>query len=715
MATIIRGDNNDQIIAGKEDDLIIAGGGNDTVQADDGNDVIDAGDGNDRIRAGDGDDQVNGGAGDDSINTDQGSDLVIAGLGNDSITFLGGGGEDILIGVDPENGAGRGEIDRFQENETSARFDLRSDGEIFVLGSTETAFYVGEGNDDFAQIRNFNIELDHIQLNGSAEQYEINRLRNVGFSGTGIFFEGDLIAGLEGVRPSDISLDSEIFFFPGDADFINELPVIEVPEKEDPGFIEDLEINNSIRDSQDIGQAGQENIVIRGSVNGFSRNTDRADVFKFEVTEPSQFNAELISSNEERVGLRLIKDFNNDGRNNFDDLLASTPIRSEDRIQFDRLEPGTYFVQVGIGTGAEADYELRFNAPPIETAQLKLNLLDIFPLSAGSIANPAPVRFEAEIDDQVFEQSFEDDFSPTLLTADVDINQREIPIKIRAFSLNPDGTETQFDIDPSRGDQEFDATYDTLTRDLFKVGTGIRANEGQSILQIVRGDGEGGRIRLNVNYETFTDSPSALGSANLQSNESGTNRSDTLVGTDVNGLISGKAGNDKIDTAGGDDIAFGGPDNDVIAGGLGDDSLNGGVGNDELIGGAGNDQLLGGGGNDSLTGVDPNSQQPGLGEFDQMSGGLGSDRFILGDVTQTYYLGQGDLDHAAIFDFSLQDNDIIQLHGEAADYSLQDFTEGSVSGVAIAQQSTGDLIGSVVDVSTAELSLNNPSIFDFVG
>ncbi|MEL6384006.1 MAG: calcium-binding protein, partial [Cyanobacteria bacterium J06626_18] len=479
------------------------------------------------------------------------------------------------------------------------------------------------------------------------------------------------------------------------------------------------------------------------------------------------------------TGLRLIKDFNNDGRNNFDDLLASSPVRGEDRIQFDRLDPGTYFVRVGIGTGAGVDYELQFNTPAIETAQLNLNLLDIFPLSAGSIANPAPVRFEAEIGDEVFEQRFEDDFSPTLLTADVDINQRNIPIKIRAFSLNPDGTETQFDIDPSRGDQEFDATYDTLDRRLFKTGTAIRANEGQSILQIVRGDGEGGRIRLNVTYDTFTESQLVPDTADIQSSASGTDQDDTLIGTDINGLLSGKAGDDEIDTAGGDDIAFGGPGDDLIAGGLGNDvirgglgndtlrgdlnnrspqsnidggddtifggdgndriggksgndtlsgeqgddtifgdagndSLSGGSGDDELIGGAGDDQLTGDQGDDVLTGVDPDSKTPGIGEFDQMTGGLGSDRFVLGDRKRTYYLGQGEVDHAAIFDFSLAEGDVIQLHGEAADYSLGAFTKGDIAGVDISTNNAGELVGSIVGVSLAELSLTDTAVFDFV-
>ena len=154
MAIINRGDANDRIVGTPNDDIINAGGGNDRIRADEGNDLINAGDGN------------------DVIFTEQGADTVIGGRGNDTIEFLGGG-DDVLTGVDPDNGAGRGEIDLFRENDTSARFGLREvsgDRETFILGNETTAFYVGEGNNDFARIQDFIPEIDRIQLHGSAEQ-----------------------------------------------------------------------------------------------------------------------------------------------------------------------------------------------------------------------------------------------------------------------------------------------------------------------------------------------------------------------------------------------------------------------------------------------------------------------------------------------------------------------------------------------------------------
>ncbi|MEM9007777.1 MAG: hypothetical protein AAGE59_30225, partial [Cyanobacteria bacterium P01_F01_bin.86] len=180
---------------------------------------------------------------------------------------------------------------------------------------------------------------------------------------------------------------------------------------------------------------------------------------------------------------------------------------------------------------------------------------------------------------------------------------------------------------------------------------------------------------------------------------------DVIYGGGGNDRIGGKSGNDRLD---------GGTGNDSLWGDAGDDVIGGGSGNDQLTGGAGNDQLIGGAGDDTLIGVDPDSRHPGAGEFDQMAGGAGRDRFVLGDHQHTYYLGDGLIDRAMIFDFSFSDRDVIQLHGEAADYRLGSFSEPDIAGVTIATSDTGDVVGSVVGLSLAELSLGNTAVFEFV-
>ncbi|WP_019500309.1 beta strand repeat-containing protein [Pseudanabaena sp. PCC 6802] len=125
---------------------------------------------------------------------------------------------------------------------------------------------------------------------------------------------------------------------------------------------------------------------------------------------------------------------------------------------------------------------------------------------------------------------------------------------------------------------------------------------------------------------------------------------DIIVGGTGNDSLTGTAGNDTISGLGG---------LDTLSGLAGNDSINGGDGNDILIGGLGNDTLLGGNGNDTLTGADPTSGF-GLNEIDRLTGGAGSDRFILGDSTRTYYFGNGISDYVLITDFGA--GDVIQTH-----------------------------------------------------
>jgi Ca2+-binding RTX toxin-like protein len=88
-------------------------------------------------------------------------------------------------------------------------------------------------------------------------------------------------------------------------------------------------------------------------------------------------------------------------------------------------------------------------------------------------------------------------------------------------------------------------------------------------------------------------------------------------------------------------------------------------GNDILAGNSGNDSLFGGVGDDILNGTDKVSL--GKGEQDTLTGGEGADTFVLGDVNNRYYLGNGDLDFATVTDFApLVDS--VQVHGSATNY-----------------------------------------------
>ncbi|MDD1469502.1 hypothetical protein MEO43_30660, partial [Dolichospermum sp. ST_sed5] len=116
-----------------------------------------------------------------------------------------------------------------------------------------------------------------------------------------------------------------------------------------------------------------------------------------------------------------------------------------------------------------------------------------------------------------------------------------------------------------------------------------------------------------------------------------------------------------------------GDGNDTINSGAGNDTINASGGNDSINTGDGNDSINGGDGNDTIDGVNGASLTPGLGEIDSLTGGTGSDSFILGNATKAYYddgntLTNGSSDYADITDVNI--GDIIQLPGTSSNYLL---------------------------------------------
>ncbi|WP_019499802.1 DUF4347 domain-containing protein [Pseudanabaena sp. PCC 6802] len=125
----------------------------------------------------------------------------------------------------------------------------------------------------------------------------------------------------------------------------------------------------------------------------------------------------------------------------------------------------------------------------------------------------------------------------------------------------------------------------------------------------------------------------------------------------TNGAIV--ATGDAAGTIKNDDLILGTAGGDTLSGTIGNDTISGLGGDDLLTGLTGNDSLNGGVGNDTLVGVDAIIGF-GANEIDKLTGGTGSDRFILGDSTRTYYLGGGTTDYALITDFGV--GDVIQTH-----------------------------------------------------
>lgn len=139
---------------------------------------------------------------------------------------------------------------------------------------------------------------------------------------------------------------------------------------------------------------------------------------------------------------------------------------------------------------------------------------------------------------------------------------------------------------------------------------------------------------------------------------------------------------------------------DIIVGNSQANDIKGNDGNDALTGSGGNDIITGGGGNDTLSGTD--SSVRGLGELDTLQGGIGTDRFVLGDKSGAFYDTQGNGDFAKINDFEAGDQ--IQL-GVGETYQV---VRGSGNFQLFV--TTGDANDLIADVTFGSTSASNARV-----
>ena len=186
--------SNDRIEGLGGNDTLLGRGGNDRILGGSGADRIFGGSGNDRIFGGSGNDRIFGGSGNDSLKGGSGRDTIRGGSGND--TLDGGSDEDTLIGTNSRD-RGRGEVDRIRGSKGDSGAD------VIVLGDSQGAYYLGNGNSDYALIDRFDFRgsnRDTIQLAGSSLNYNFDRRG----SDTRIFFNNDLIAIVRNANVFDV-------------------------------------------------------------------------------------------------------------------------------------------------------------------------------------------------------------------------------------------------------------------------------------------------------------------------------------------------------------------------------------------------------------------------------------------------------------------------------------------------------------------------------
>ncbi|OCR01087.1 hypothetical protein BCD67_17075 [Oscillatoriales cyanobacterium USR001] len=183
-----------------------------------------------------------------------------------------------------------------------------------------------------------------------------------------------------------------------------------------------------------------------------------------------------------------------------------------------------------------------------------------------------------------------------------------------------------------------------------------------------------------------------------------------LLGNASNDNLAGGATNDNIRGGAGNDYITGGDGNDALFGDSSNDTLYGGRGNDSVFGGIGSDRVFGDDGDDVLTGADAATGK-GFGEIDRFTGGVGRDRFVLGN-TQGVFYNDGNIstsgisDYALITDFNALE-DSIQLSGSKSRYSLGASPTGLATGTAIfLNESRPELIAIVQSSTNLNLSAN---------
>lgn len=244
-------------------------------------------------------------------------------------------------------------------------------------------------------------------------------------------------------------------------------------------------------------------------------------------------------------------------------------------------------------------------------------------------------------------------------------------------------------------------------------------------------------------------------------------------GDNVSDFLSGDGGHDWLHAGPGADTLYGGSGNDTLDGDLGGDVMYGGTGNDIyyvdaqeefyfdgvveyakegidtvytsayfsgladnvekmalignaygangndlnnvmignsvnnfLWGNAGNDTITGGAGNDILQGYGYSSTA----EYDTLTGDVGADKFNLGSIFNSYYLGAG---NALITDFKYLEGDTLVMQGNASLYTEADVIFAGV-GTGAADTGiykNGDLIAILQDVSGSNFILNLDTTF----
>jgi hypothetical protein len=418
----IQGSVDGEVINGNQGfDQIFGGGGNDNLFGGQDGDVIDGGVGDDILFGNLGADIITGGDGNDNLFGDLGNDILYGDFGIDTLT--GGGGSDIFIlGI---GGGGADIITDFQDgvdlmqlpagltfsnilvqasgNQTA--IVLATTGEELVrlngiqpsvitsadfVGGSPTPVPQGEPGSNIATALDLGVLPDLLSFSQFVEKdnpndfYRFNLQNNSDFSlglgGVSSKTTVDLIKDFNNnnqINSVDGDVLNSVDVYSGGAEINRALEAgtYYIQVSNDLGTNYDLRLEaaskpattpsnpgNTLNTALDLGS-----LISSKSFTDFVGKSDPVDIYRFTLNRNS--DVELIvgrTSVRERVDLKLIKDYNNNGQiNSVDGDILDSDYTSPGGFNAQitqALEAGTYYIQVS--SEESTNYDLRVNVSP---------------------------------------------------------------------------------------------------------------------------------------------------------------------------------------------------------------------------------------------------------------------------------------------------------------------------------------------------------------
>ncbi|EAR17621.1 putative hemolysin-adenlyate cyclase protein [Synechococcus sp. WH 7805] len=755
-ANFLAGEGGDDIIfARKGNDNVDGGAGNDTLRGDSGNDIVLGGEGNDKIDGGGNADVLSGGIGNDFITGRNGADLIDGGTGDD--TLLGNAGNDTIFGStgnDRINGGGRN--DTLDYSNLGGAVTLGGSGDIAKgvvdaagVGSLGNDQLVGESTAPFTNTiekiignANFTNTIDG-QLNAAGNgSFVVNLAEetltvNVNTTNVGPFnFQVVNFDNVVGTDNSDLIVGNDnnnVFTGSSGFDLLDGGDGFDTADYS--GLDTDITLNaTGLVDKGDLG------LDLLRSINEVVADAGQTNTIDAAFGEISQISADLGAGTLEvalftpNVGPLFFDVANfDDVRGSFNsDFITGS---ATDNVFFGTTGNDAYDGAGGVNT---LDYSNFGGAVTLggsgDIAKGVVDAAGIGSLGNDTIANIQTIIGDANFTNTIDGElnaagngSFVVDLSQELLTVNISTpGVGPFTFNVENFD-NVDGTDNTDNIKGndndnvfggSAGNDVFNGSGGTDTIDYTGLGAGVtlaatgfvrkggvlgglgednftnveRIVADATQVNTIDGEVPGGAtaslaVDLAANSLTVNVNLPAVDPINFEvfnfDNVVGTDVADTLSGDDGSNIIAGEDGNDVLNGRGGADI---------LTGGAGADEINGDAGADNLVGGVGNDSLFGGEGNDVINGVGTDF---GANDFDQLTGGIGEDLFVLGSADQVFYEGIG---FAQILDFETG-VDTIQLSGAFGDYNFSNNN-------TITQN--GDLIATTIG------NFNVATDFDFV-